>query len=490
MAGYNSGEPIDPRNPLSKLDERVGMHLSYWAYPQPDIENAKDIAKHPEPIVPYPVNWEHAKPGIHLPSDWPVAQQDGNGQLLKGSPEGWNTQHNAEGKLENQFMVSINRETHEITFDFKGSDAKSNWVSDFKNAGASEFAKIQAQAQKAYDEIINNPDYKDYQFSATGHSLGGGMAQSFALKNNLDVYVYNSLPIARDTISGDYFADVGGFNTAIERYKNAHHQVHDVRTPNDIATYNYDKVMDGQYLSSHVEPGPTLLPGSSLPPAIKTVLMLSGYGTPVATAIMGKDHTMGSLFNGQQGLAVGDEGRYRIPEGHQNFAAISPEARKRFAQLSESPVIEVSRTDHPTMTSREDKFLVTHEDGSKEYISVNANSGYIDVNRYGSDGKRMRMEMNELRKLPATVTEFDADGRPTKTEIIAMYTDDSAQSQTTLVAQNQTLKPENLNSADVDKLASAIINARIAENLANNPEFLSRLASSQQFNVQEELSRG
>ncbi|PKO43098.1 MAG: hypothetical protein CVU29_11260 [Betaproteobacteria bacterium HGW-Betaproteobacteria-22] len=35
---------IDPRNPLDRLDARVGMHLAFWAYPQPDIHKANEIA--------------------------------------------------------------------------------------------------------------------------------------------------------------------------------------------------------------------------------------------------------------------------------------------------------------------------------------------------------------------------------------------------------------------------------------------------------------
>ncbi|PKO45159.1 MAG: hypothetical protein CVU29_09010 [Betaproteobacteria bacterium HGW-Betaproteobacteria-22] len=129
---------IDPRNPLDRLDSRVGMHLAFWAYPQSDVKKANEIA-------PYPEHWQHAKPGVHLPPDWIIANQDSKGNLVKGSPEGWNTQHNEAGKLENQFLISINRDTKEITFDFKGSDAWSNWVSDLANAGASEFAKIQCR---------------------------------------------------------------------------------------------------------------------------------------------------------------------------------------------------------------------------------------------------------------------------------------------------------------------------------------------------------
>lgn len=445
----------DPRNPLNHLNSKVGMHLAFWAYPQSDIKKANEIA-------PYPQHWKPAKPGEELPRDWPVAKQDINGRLEKGSPEGWNTQHSKEGKLENQFMISINDKTREITFDFKGSDAWSNWKSDFGNAGASEFAKIQEKAQKAFDEISKNPDYKEYRFAATGHSLGGGMAQSFALRNDMDVYVYNSLPIARDTINSDYFKEAGGFDAAIARYKSTGHRVHDVRTPNDIATYNYEGVMQNRYLSHHVEPGRTMLPGTSLSVPIKTVLMLSGYGTLPATAIMGKDHTMSSMLNTQHGLSVNELGVYRIPEGHQDFAQLPPQARKLFSKLSESPVIATTLIDARGVNSPEDKYVVTHEDGSKEHILVNGNSGAIEIDRYNKDGKRTFIEMNPLRKQPATVIEYDNNGKPLKTEIIALHNNTTTLTETADCAAKS---PED------------IIRSRIAENLANDPDFLLKLAS-------------
>ncbi|MBV1733928.1 MAG: hypothetical protein KUA38_16955, partial [Hydrogenophaga sp.] len=133
---------------LNRLDARIGMRLAYWAYEHKDIPEAEKVAKYPEP-------WRHAKPGVDLPgADFKVLQKDpATGKVTQ---EGWNTQHNAEGQLENQFKVSINDKTHEITFDFKGSDAWSNWKSDLGNAGASEFAKIQEQAQRAFDALKND----------------------------------------------------------------------------------------------------------------------------------------------------------------------------------------------------------------------------------------------------------------------------------------------------------------------------------------------
>lgn len=437
------------------------MALAFWAYPQRSVDEANEVAK-------YPASWRHAEPGKDLPAEWAIGKHDASGRLEKGSPEGWSTQHNEDGKLENQFMISINSKTHEITFDFKGSDAWSNWVSDLGNAGASEFAKIQEKAQKAYDFLSKHPDYKDYRIAATGHSLGGGMAQSFALKNDLDVYVYNSLPIARETINGDYFKELGGYDAAIARYKSTGHQVHDVRTPNDIATWVYDGPMQNQYLSQHEGPGHTMLPGASLPAPIKTAVMASGYGMLPATAIMGMDHTMGSLFNTQQGLSVDALGQYHLPEGHADFAQVPPEARKWLGRLSDSPVAKVFNETPNTLGQSFTRFVVTHADDSKDYIGVYANSGEIEIDRYDKNGQRTTVEMNSLRKQPATVTEYDASGHKIRTEVIARSADTLSEAPSArFVPQEPNRTPEE------------IIRDRIAENLAKNPEFMNRLIASQ-----------
>ncbi|MCY1372032.1 hypothetical protein D9M69_592080 [compost metagenome] len=131
---------------------------------------------------------------------------------------------------------------------------------------------------------------------------------------------------------------MGGYDAALARYQASGRQVHDVRTPNDIATYNYEGVWQGQYLSRRMGQEPTVLPGPSVPNFLKTAIMLSGSGTQVAGAIMGQDHASQALFNAQQGLSVNAQGRYRIPEGHADFARVPPEARQLFARLGASPV--------------------------------------------------------------------------------------------------------------------------------------------------------
>ena len=101
---------------------------------------------------------------------------------------GWNTQLSSAGTLQNQFVVLVNSADKEVVFSFKGSDAASNWKSDLTDAGAAEFAKIWPKAQAALAALEADPQYSGWTFFAAGHSLGGGMAQTFAVKNGLDAY--------------------------------------------------------------------------------------------------------------------------------------------------------------------------------------------------------------------------------------------------------------------------------------------------------------
>lgn len=410
MSDQDKRPPGPPENSWNRWDAKVGMHLAFWAYPHEDVKKAEEIAKYPPP-------WQHAKLGEHLPADWSRPVKDTQGSLLQ---EGWNTQHNANGKLENQFMVSINETTKEISFDFKGSDAWSNWTSDLGNAGASEFAKIEAKAQAAFDALRNDERYKNYHFYATGHSLGGGMAQSFALKNNIDAAVYNSLPIARDTRNGDYFKDVGGYEAAIARYQASGRVVHDVRTPNDIATYNYEGVMQNDYLSRRVGQLPTVLPGSAIPTLLKTALMLSKFGTLPATALMGKDHTMGAVVDGQQGLSVGPDGCFRIPEGQREFSEIPAQARARFALLSASPVTKVGQMASADESSPWNRYQIERKDGSRQWLSSNQQTGAVEIEHHGADDQRRRIELNPRLGKEAVFTELDAEGRPVRSEKVSM----------------------------------------------------------------------
>lgn len=172
---------------MAILDQLTGMALAYYGYDNSAIPVDKLV--------------------FQVPQDWiDVEDSRYNGTRLSTSlGANYNIQTNGSGAVENRFAVFINEKMGQIAISIKGSDAWSNWVSDLANAGASEFAKIQDQLQAALIQL--HADYPGYQIIATGHSLGGAMAQAFGVRNDLDIAVYNSLPIPKGVIDSGYFGD-------------------------------------------------------------------------------------------------------------------------------------------------------------------------------------------------------------------------------------------------------------------------------------------
>ncbi|MGE0113802.1 MAG: hypothetical protein AB7T07_02795 [Steroidobacteraceae bacterium] len=136
--------------------------------------------------------------------------------------------------IANQYRVFVNTESHQIVFAFKGSNHAENWWSDIANSGATAYTGapdnvngIREQANVAYAALQNigeNPQYAQYagyQVVTVGHSLGGGMAQSFALERGLDGFGVNSLPISdqvRDELAADGKTVASYSHTFIDTY--------------------------------------------------------------------------------------------------------------------------------------------------------------------------------------------------------------------------------------------------------------------------------
>lgn len=119
------------------------------------------------------------------------------------------------------FRMFVNTDTQQIVIAFKGTDTWMQGKNDVTNAGAADYASIEPLAQAALNSIQDpNGSYAGYQIVTDGHSLGGGMAQSFALENGLSGFGQNSLPVAPSTITNtDFFSSTAAFNTALQNYQ-------------------------------------------------------------------------------------------------------------------------------------------------------------------------------------------------------------------------------------------------------------------------------
>jgi hypothetical protein len=194
--------PTAPITTAAPINQQTGLVLAYFGY---------DRSTTPESEL--------------------KAKLDGSGWISIDSPTnassnltdilgtGYNTQLGADGKVENSFNVFVNEATNQIVFSFKGSDVASNFKSDLVDNGKTEYQKIEAQAAMALTDV--RALYPGYTVVTVGHSLGGGMAQSFAIKNGLSAQVYNSLPISRQLIDSGYFGSPGSFDAQLQAWKAA-----------------------------------------------------------------------------------------------------------------------------------------------------------------------------------------------------------------------------------------------------------------------------
>ncbi|MGE0113800.1 MAG: calcium-binding protein [Steroidobacteraceae bacterium] len=217
-------------------------------------------------------------------------------------------------EIANQYRVFVNTESHQIVFAFKGSDHAENWWSDIANSGASAYDRLQdqsirSQANVAYDLLTTTSlysQYAGYQIVTVGHSLGGGMAQSFALERRLDGFGVNSLPISdqvRDELSAEGKTVASYSHTFIDTY-----------VKGDIARSFYatrDLLGGGDYLDAN----PTYLESNYLAAELGmlTATVLSGGVASVflgggMVAAAGKAHTLDAYQEAVKKYVVGAGG--------------------------------------------------------------------------------------------------------------------------------------------------------------------------------------
>lgn len=127
-----------------------------------------------------------------------------------------------------------NSSIKEIVFAFKGSSNIQDFYSDFADAGAAIFEEMKGMMEKAWGDISINPVFTGYTKFAVGHSLGGGLAQSFAAYYGIDGYGENSLPISSAAIK-DW-----NLTSNISNYAQSGHTFIETNIEGDPATYLYN----------------------------------------------------------------------------------------------------------------------------------------------------------------------------------------------------------------------------------------------------------
>jgi hypothetical protein len=107
------------------------------------------------------------------------------------------------------FRVLVNTHTQQAVIAFQGSDNFQNWVSDFTptDQGATVYNSIEPLAAAVLDNMRStNSGCADYSFFSAGNSLGGGVAQGFAVAKQIAGFAENPLPIAPGLMADPSFA--------------------------------------------------------------------------------------------------------------------------------------------------------------------------------------------------------------------------------------------------------------------------------------------
>jgi hypothetical protein len=230
---------------------------------------------------------------------------------------------NSQGVFSNQFRVFTNGV--EVVFAFKGSSTLANWIDDLTNSGGNAFLQVQPVFNAVFDALKSDPTYANAQFIVDGHSLGGGLAQSFALADDLNGYGQNSLPISATALQAIQIKSPG--ESPMQRvndYNNGNalqgivaRAFVETNTAGDIATLFYSTIQKQTYLNSN----PTTLPNPpGLSAAINSKIELglaasAASGSPVggvsllaAVLLGGVSHLIGRNVNLSLGYSVGSNG--------------------------------------------------------------------------------------------------------------------------------------------------------------------------------------
>ena len=128
----------------------------------------------------------------------------------------------------------MNATTKTVVFAFKGTDTTAEAWSDIRDDGGTIWTSLRTQVMAYYQQLKGQ--FQGYTFVADGHSLGGGMAQTFALEVGIDGFGQNALPISQMALNNDF----RGKNVAAEiaNYR-ATHEFQEFNLHGDIATSHY-----------------------------------------------------------------------------------------------------------------------------------------------------------------------------------------------------------------------------------------------------------
>ena len=140
----------------------------------------------------------------------------------------------------NSFSTFVNAATHQVVIAFEGTQSEAQLQSDIENAGGAAWESIKRPFENILAQI--RQQFPDWQIATDGHSLGGGMAQTAALENDLSGFGQNSLPISPNAIRDINATD--GLHAALTGWKASGNTFSEATVSNDITTIAYAGGLD------------------------------------------------------------------------------------------------------------------------------------------------------------------------------------------------------------------------------------------------------
>ncbi|MCL9828345.1 hypothetical protein [Ralstonia solanacearum] len=211
------------------------------------------------------------------------------------------SQQSADGADRLRVFVDTDPSVQEVVFAFRGMDNWQNARSVITSAGLSEYNSFHSAILDAYFQGMSQ--YSTYHFFVDGHSLGGEMAQNFAIEAGLDGFGQNSLPVTNSTPDQIQAYLTGG----------TPHQFIETNVAGDIATLWFSRLGHGEYIDSN----PTELP--SIYPALEVIGTGSlSFGNALGPAIAGwafyQAHSVYTAASLSARYSVGADGHLVVSE--------------------------------------------------------------------------------------------------------------------------------------------------------------------------------
>lgn len=328
-------------------------------------------------------------------------------------PIGWNVAINQSFTVgPDQFVTFINTATQQVVITFKGSNNIDNIANDLANSGASDYSNIVVQAGQALSQIKSL--YPGYQIMTDGHSLGGGMAQTFAVQNGLSGYGQNSLPIAAGSIQAD-----PNFSAELALWRGSQ-GFSEVNTYGDPATTAYSTIQGQLYLDTS--------PLEVWTPAIATEIVgaelnigspllglpLMAYGAYQAHSI---NSVVSALLNGTSFASLAQFSDLLASNSSQMLSAVtssSPLINSSNAFVGVTTSAGVNYTVTPTsISSYVTDYTISPASGGSSTIAVitpTTSASYSAATLNAQDVAFLSNGSAFLNQLSGTSVTFDANG--------------------------------------------------------------------------------